>query len=221
MRIWKPVAALAAAGMALATPALTSAASAATAPCGFSCVSLYTRDWGHHYILDVLNAKARIGQPVILFNGSNHDGAEDFTYSFQGRVDDFYSLGLVSPQVELHYRFDPAFEIEYSPYGVNSNLCVGVGTVARNGTPVSLQPCGATSMTVWIADVRHHHGFYTPLINGSDVNFSHPYVLTYPSTGPAPWDRPRPQLITWNETTFSHGNVYDNQLWSALFGVLP
>jgi hypothetical protein len=239
MRTWKPVAALAAAGMALAMPALTGSAGAATAPCGRSCVSPFTRDFGPHYILDVLNGKARIGQPVVLFTASNHDGAEDFTYSFQGTVDDFYSLGLVSPAIELHYRNDPAFEIEFAPFGVNSNLCVGVASPARNGTPVSLQPCGATSMTIWIADVPRHgprgpdnvgnssrggqfdpDDFFVPLINGSTTNFSHPFVLTYPGPGPAPWDRPRPQLITWNLTQFSDGSVYDSQLWFARFGVI-
>ena len=26
-------------------------------------------------------------------------------------------------------------------------------------------------------------GFFVPLINGSDTNFSHPYVLNYPGNG--------------------------------------
>ena len=57
-----------------------------------------------------------------------------------------------------------------------------------------------------------------PLINGSDVNFSHPYVLTYPG-GAYPTDKPRPQLFVTNLTGFSNGTgnnpsgVNDNQLW--------
>ena len=43
-----------------------------------------------------------------------------------------------------------------------------------------------------------------PLINGSDTNFSHPFVLTYPKNG-YPTDKPRPQLIIQNLTGFSHG----------------
>ena len=65
-----------------------------------------------------------------------------------------------------------------------------------------------------------------PLINGSDTNFSHPFVLTYPTNG-FPTDKPRPQLITQNLTGFSGnflgpvlGTVNDNQLWGADFGVL-
>ena len=64
-----------------------------------------------------------------------------------------------------------------------------------------------------------------PLINGSDTNFSHPFVLTYPSNG-FPTDKPRPQLFANNLTGFSHGlgtpigSVDDIQLWGANFGVL-
>ena len=40
---------------------------------------------------------------------------------------------------------------------------------------------------------------YIPLINGSDTNFSHPFVLTYPTNG-YPTDMPRPQLTVTNLT---------------------
>jgi hypothetical protein len=68
---------------------------------------------------------------------------------------------------------------------------------------------------------------YIPLINGSDTNFSHPFVLTYPAFG-FPTDKPRPQLKVTNLTGFSHGfppgpilsTVNSNQLWGADFGVL-
>ena len=46
---------------------------------------------------------------------------------------------------------------------------------------------------------------YVPLINGSDTNFSHPYVLTYPQNG-NPTDKPRPQLVTQNLHQFSRGS---------------
>ena len=49
---------------------------------------------------------------------------------------------------------DPAFEVEYAPYGVDSGLCVGVGTTAAQNTPVALEPCGVSSKTVWILDLN-------------------------------------------------------------------
>ena len=63
--------------------------------------------------------------------------------------------------------------------------------------------------TVWILDpndspATFNHD-YVPLINGSDTNFSHPFVLTYPKNG-YPTDKPRPQVFVQNLTGFSHGS---------------
>ena len=70
-------------------------------------------------------------------------------------MSDFYAAGLVSPQVALHYggqslgsKDEPAFELEYSPFGVDSGLCVGVATTAIQNEGVTLQPCGVSSKTV-------------------------------------------------------------------------
>src|SRR6266568_205651 len=162
-----------------------------------------------NFVMDVLRQGAQLGQPVILFRTSNSDPAEDFTLSFQGSTSDFFAAGLVSSAVALHYGCtvgpfitcatgvdDPAFEAEYAPFGVDSGLCVGVGTTAAQNTPVALEPCGVSSKTVWIIDTNDSpetlsHD-YVPLINRSDTNFSHPFVLTYPKNG-FPTDRPRPQ----------------------------
>ncbi len=43
---------------------------------------------------------------------------------------------------------------------------------------------------------------YVPLINGSDTNFSQPFVLTYPQSG-YPTDLPRPQLLVGKITGLS------------------
>jgi hypothetical protein len=224
----------------------TFSASAATPSCGHDCIDLFSREFGTHhtpgYVVDVLRQGAKVGQPVILFRTSNSDPAEDFTVSFQGLTSDFFAAGLVSSAVALHYGCtvgpfttcangvdDPAFENEYAPYGVDSGLCVGVAATATQNEGVTLQPCGVSAKTVWILDTNDSpqtlsHD-YVPLINGSDTNFSHPFVLTYPKNG-FPTDRPRPQLLTQNLTGFSHGfgspigSVQDNQLWGADFGVL-
>ena len=274
-------------------------ASAATPSAGDAAVDIYSPLFGSHhspsYVLDVLRQGEKVGQPIILFRASNFDPAEDFVVSYQGLVSDFFAAGLVSSAVELHYgggstlpsgvktADDPAFEIEYAPYGVQSGLCVGVGATAAQGGKVSLQGCGVSSKTVWIADVglvpgtpnstvttiadakvkTHERGTttantvtytqtttttttlgspasinnyltddptalehgYAPAINGSDTNFSHPFVLTYSASG-QPTDKPRPQLFVSNLTGFSNGAgpivgaVNENQLWGAVYGVL-
>ena len=83
--------------------------------------------------------------------------------------------------------------------------------------------CGVSGKTVWILDpgdspATVYHD-YVPVINGSDTNFSHPYVLHYPGNA-FPTDTPRPQLNTWTLQKYSNNTVFDNELWGANFGVL-
>jgi hypothetical protein len=239
------------AGMAGALSAGT--ASAATPSCGGGCVDIFSHQFGTHhspnYVVDVLRQGEKVNQPVILFRTADFDPAEDWTVSFQGTTADFYAAGMVSAAVALHYGCiptvnfpdcygqttfainDPAFEIEYAPFGVDSGLCMGVAATAIEEEGVTLQPCGVSGKTVWIADIFDSPATlfngYVPLINGSDTNFSNPYVLTYPSSG-FPTNMPRPELEVDNITGFSQGfppgpelgTVQDNQLWGADFGVL-
>jgi hypothetical protein len=205
------------------------------------------------FTFDVYQQKAKVGQPVILFRQANNDPGQDFILHNQGYVSDFYNAGLVSKSLVLHYgggcpvltggscttpnaADDYAFEIEYAPDGAGTGLCAGVASVASNSTKVSLQPCGVSARTVWISDTDKaaecgtypvYGGVgdgYVPLINGSDTNFSHPYVLTYPQNG-YPTDMPRPQLHTQELNGFTDPggvNPYDppatvneTQLWGV------
>jgi len=212
-----------------------------------------------NYTVDVLRQGEKVGQPIILFRTANYDPALDWTFSIQGTVADFFAAGLVSSAVALHYGCISAgaaanfpncpfniagfnipvsgndsdllaVENQYSPFGVESGLCMGVAATAFNDEGVTLQPCGVSSKTVWILDTLDQsftdawfHG-YIPLINGSDTNFSEPFVLTYPNDS-TPTDKPRPQLVVTNLTGFSFhvGNLFgtganSNQLWGATFG---
>ena len=208
-----------------------------------------------NYTVDVLRQGEKTGQPIILFRTANFDPALDWTFAFEGTVADFYAAGLVSSALALHYGciagvnfpncpFNVssisgskssdylAVENEYAPFGVDSGLCMGVAATAFNDEGVTLQPCGVSSKTVWVLDTLDQqfttawaHG-YIPLINGSDTNFSQPFVLTYPNNS-VPTDKPRPQLVVTNLTGFSFhiGNLFgtganSNQLWGATFGQL-
>jgi hypothetical protein len=224
-----------------AAGALTAgSASAATPSCGNSCINVFSHQFGTHkspnFAVDVLRQGEKVGQPIILFRTANFDPALDFTVAFQGTVADFFAAGLVSAAVNLHYGGgaagfpnDFAFENEYAPFGVNSGLCLGVAATAFNDEGVTLQPCGVSAKTVWIVDTFDSpttlFNGYVPLINGSDTNFSHPFVLTYPNDS-FPTDMPRPQLVVTNLTGFSNGpgpvlgTVNVNQLWGATFGIL-
>jgi hypothetical protein len=227
-------------GVGLASTLTAGTASAATPSCGHFCVDIFSRQFGTHktpnFVVDVLRQGEKVGQPMILFRTANFDPAEDFTFSVQGTVADFFKAGLVSAAVDLHYGGgaagfpnDKAFELEYAPFGVDSGLCMGVATTAFNDEGVTLQSCGVSAKTVWIVDTFDSpttlNNGYVPLINGSDTNFSQPFVLTYPNIR-FPTDMPRPQLVVTNITGESHGGgpvagtVNDDQLWGADLGVL-
>jgi hypothetical protein len=230
------------------------AAHAATPSCGPGCIDIFSWQFGNFihpaFVVDTFRQGEKTGQPIILFRESNSDPAEDFNAEFNGTTADFYAAGLVSAEVALHYGCQgtiaiadaeipcgpasantAAFELEYSPYGVASGLCVGVAATAFQGEGVTLQPCGESARTVWIVDTNDQTRITAagvPLINGSDTNFSHPFVLTYPAAA-FPTDKPRPQLTVTNLTGFTQpggifpvlGTIDSSQLWSAVLGVLP
>ena len=256
-RVLAAVAALATVGGAATAGVLGTAATAdaATPSCGPTCVDIFGQEFGHHgdpgFILDVYQQRVRVGQPIIVHQSSNNDPAEDFRLEFQGTVADFYAARMVTPAFALHYGCipvghggagsgnfpdcfgtgktfnDPAFEIEYTPDGVDSGLCVGVAITPVRQENVSLQECGASSKTVWAMDIydqpiESFFQHYYPLINGSDTNFSQPFVLTYPQTS-YPTDKPRPQLQVYNLSGYTRGfppivvytSIDDDQIWGA------
>ena len=224
--------------------ALTAGPAAAGTPsCGPSCINLFNKDFapanltggassGPSSPVDVFRQGERTGQPIILFRSSNSDPAMDWSASFQGTVNELVPLGLASPLTALHYGDDFAFENAYTPFGVFSGLCLGVAATAFQNEGVTLQPCGASSRTIWIVDDNESflHNFPgVPLINGSNTNFSHPFVLTYPPNA-NPTDIPRVQLRVTNLTGSTQpgghhfpviSSVSSSQLFFATFGVLP
>ena len=212
-------------------------AAAGTPSCGPSCINLFNKDFagfngGAASPVDVFRQGERTGQPVILFRSSNSDPAMDWSASFQGTVNELVPLGLASPLTALHYGDDFAFENAYTPFGVFSGLCLGVAATAFQNEGVTLQPCGASGRTIWIVDDNESffHNFPgVPLINGSNTNFSHPFVLTYPPNA-NPTDIPRVQLRVTNLTGSTQpgghhfpviSTVNSSQLWIATFGELP
>ncbi len=228
-------------------------ASAATPAAGPNAVEVFSPLFGDYHhpvdVLDTLRQGEKVGQPQILYRTSNSDPAEDYTITDQGTVQDWWEAGFITPALALHYGCvqgtggwefpqcpeyatdDDAFEIQYSPYGVDSGLCAGVAATATSGETVTLQPCGVSSKTVWIVDeadaVGHDDYLYAPAINGSDTNFSQPEVLTYPMSG-SPTDMPRPELYVSNLTgeqgvnnVIEPGTINDNQLFGVDQGVFP
>ena len=97
----------------------TMTASAATPNCGRHCTQIFSQKYGPQYLVDVWQARAAAGTPVILFQRSNSDPAEDFVVNDLGTVHSFYNNhGLVTPAFDRTYRADEAYEIQYEPYGL-------------------------------------------------------------------------------------------------------
>ena len=202
-------------------------ASATTPSCGPSCSSIYSLKFDRYFPMDVWHGQPSYGQPVILFQRSNSDFAEDFVVKDLGTVDSFYrhDRGLISPAFDQAYGDEEAFEIQYQPLGHPTNFCVGTAPFAMGwtGEKVALYPCGASASTVWAEDTNPNDGTTAPgyqaYINGETDSFSNPLVLTYPAGNPT--DMPRPQLIVEPLSNFSSpkpysGSVYDSQQWNGI-----
>ena len=225
-------------GVGAASALTAGTASAATPSCGFTCINVSNQQFGRAFYQDVFQQNAKIGQPIILFRSSDSDPALDFTVTDIADCSagiclpyEVYQVcdgapGLLGIGTCFRYAEDYIFEVQYSPYGVNSGLCVGVAAANVSGEGVTLQPCGVNANTWWIADLAHAYvappgphmfQFFTPWVNAGSANFTQPLVLTYPANG-YPTDKPRPQLYIRNQQTFSSGAPYQNQMWGLCFG---
>jgi hypothetical protein len=220
----------------------TMTASAATPNCGAYCTQIFSQKYGPQYLVDVYQARSAAGTPVILFQRSNSDPAEDFVVVDEGNVNSFYRhYGLVSSSFAHTYRNDEAYEVQYEPYGLNSNYCLSTwpGETPQAGFLVRLESCGQYSNSIWAADTdgntypqgssvvtdRHSTGgVFSPyrtdvaLINGATNSFSNPLVLNYPAGNPT--DMPRPQLNVQPEKQYSDGTTFDNQEWGTTLGAV-
>lgn len=157
----------------------------ATSACGFQCFDLSNLQLGPSFIQNKSNTT---GSKVNLRQAANIYTNEDFIDDAVGTVatycsatptdQEFNSTGYIC----THYASDTVYEADFAPDSVETGNCVGVATANLAGQNVTLQPCGETTRTLWIADagdgVFHHGHLYTPWIQGSDTNLSHPLVLT-------------------------------------------
>jgi hypothetical protein len=229
-KVFAAAAALTLVGGVGAVGALTAGtADAATPSCGGTCVDFFSQEFGSfaspNFVLDTLRQGDKAGQPQILFRTSNSDPAEDYTISDEGFVSDFYTAGLVSPAVAL--RYGGGCEAGYDPTATPPTCTTAYPNLSAYEIEYSLQPCGASAKTVWIIDsATADTTAVAPLINGSDTNFSQPFVLTYP-TNSYPTDMPRAGLYVTNltgtvGTNFypTPGTVNSQQLWGEDTGPL-
>jgi Protein kinase domain len=170
-------------------------------PCGTTCIALYVPDYGDSDVLgEVGNGQATTGQAVNMQPVANVEN-QNWIVAQAATVSTFYADGLATAAMDQNYPNDEDYEYEYVPYGVYSGLCLGVYGTAQNGTLVTLQPCGVSAATTWVAGAADQDGD-VPLINGTNTNFSQPLVLTAKSTSA-------------NATTSSLGSTGNGQYWNT------
>ena len=208
--------------------AVPHSASAATQKCGTSCLSVFSPELGTYaqpnFVEHVFGGIARVGQPTGLNTASSSDSSEDFINPHPGTVSDYYAMGMVSAEVNSHYRSLTASQLEYAPSGIPSGLCVGVTTSPFENEALSLQPCTVPGRTVWIIGTSLSpataaaHLF--PIVSGATTDFSRPFAMSYPrhvdTTETLPPIRLRRLQFEGDERTLPV-----NQLWGVIRGILP
>ncbi len=193
----------------------TLTANAATPKCGAICSDFYSHASGTGYVLDTPNQAAQVGRSLTLAKATGTSKGEDFGINALGTLSDFYNAGLVSKGLNTLYGSQNVYEIQYAPGGSPSNLCLGTAGTPATGTPVTLQPCGATAKTIWIfVPEKVGNSTYNELISAATTNGNaqHPDALTTVSPGTALFTT---SLVASTSSSYSH------QLWAYEQGVLP
>ena len=205
--------------------AAAGSASAVTPVCGPTCIYVFSSELGSYgdpnFVEAVLGGgAARVGQPVGLKQASGSDPSEDIK-PLGGQVSDFYAAGMVSAEANSHYGSLMAVQQEYAPFGLGTDLCVGLAKVAQN-EGLTLQPCDVPGTTVWIVhpDLSPTTPGYFPIINAATTDFRRPFAMHLPrnevaSGKPLQMRARRLQFLTGEKT------LPARQLWGADFGVLP
>lgn len=192
----------------------------ATPACGAQCTDIFSRVLGHHTILNAyvpgdLGVGGRAGQKLNLKYTSNSHPNEDFTVAADGTVSQFCGTQLAATSVAcIHYGGNQVLELNWTPYGNETDLCVGTSGTIFSGQNVTLRPCGVYEGTLFILDSNNAQHGYVPLIDGASTSFSHPEVMTVdPGTV-----HPTNQIKVETENTLTGGVIPDSQLFTGFPG---
>jgi hypothetical protein len=197
----------------------------ATPACGANCFDLSSLVQGSQLIQNAYihgdnGTGGRVGQFINLKTATNTSPNEDFTGAAVGDLADY--CGSLIPGTsyvcENYPAGYPVFESNWAPFGNASGLCAGVAVANVNHEPVTLQDCGVTARTLWVGDLRdetiEYGSLYTPWVNASDPNYSHPLVLTVGG----PKGRPASQLGVSRLNTLTGNVVPDSQEFTLQVG---
>jgi hypothetical protein len=207
------------------TPVGTSAAGAATSDCGENCIVIFSHALGTYgeprFVETVLDGVAQVGQPLILSEANGSDPSQDLIPD-ERQVSAYHAAGMVSAKVNDRYGDYPAAQIEYSPSGVGSDLCVGLASAASQNAGLVLQPCNVSATTVWIIDPLDRapqEGVFA-LVNGSTKHLVRPYAMVFPTCAD-PTDESTSQIRVRRLQVLGPNHTPPlRQLWGAFRGPL-
>ena len=192
----------------------------ATPACGPQCIDIFSRVLGHHTILNAYvpgdtGVGGKVGQKLNLKFASNSHPNEDFTLAADGTVSQFCGTELAPTSVAcIHYGSSEVLELNWTPYGNETDLCAGTSGTIFSGENVTLQRCGVYEGTLFIVDSDNTQHGYSPLIDGASASFSHPEVVTVdPGTV-----HPTNQIKVETENTLTGGVIPDTQLFTGFPG---
>jgi hypothetical protein len=117
------------------------------------------------------------GSVVTLAEKGEHVG-EDFVLSSAATTTEYYDYGIIAAPLAEEWPTYDMYEYQYAPDGVASGLCVGTGGTATDSTGLILQACGVSAQTLWLPLPDKSYGGFEPIVAGTDVNISAPYVMT-------------------------------------------
>jgi hypothetical protein len=132
-------------------------------------------------------------------------------------VSKFYAEGMVSAAVNKRFGREPAVQIEYAPYSKPTAYARRWPGPPTRTNPWACSRAAPLGITVWIIDVGDSPATYPPyfpIVNGSDIDFVHPFAMTI-------LGNPARQLLTPNIMQHLIGNpchVPADQLWGSQFG---
>lgn len=200
-----------------------------TIGCRGTCFSLYSQRLGtgtsmNAVLPDETGTGGRAGRKINMLDGGIGRPSGEFTASLIGRVyqfcgSDVHDFYPPASYLCTHEWNDWVFEAAWSPYGIQSGLCVGVGTAGEDGESVTLRPCGRSAHTLWIAGRANGTGScrtpgnYCPWISGADFNFRRPFVLTLDTRTTAPVNQLRIERLE-----LTKGQAATTQQFSFVFG---
>jgi hypothetical protein len=189
----------------------------ATPACAKQCLDIYSRVLGRHTILNAYvpgdtGIGGKAGQKINLNYAGNTHPNEDFTLAIDGTVGDYCGTELAATSVAcIDYRDNPVVELDWTPYGNQTDLCAGTSGPLHSGENLTLRQCGVYEGTLLIPDTDNVTHRYLPLIDGADASFSHPEVLTVdPGTS-----SPVNQIKVETENKLTGGAIADTQLFTG------